>query len=64
MGLCTLDGFMMTNQLSVMLPCGEEYVALDLTTETPASNQFWLWTFELFFFLSGYKVYVFITTVF
>jgi hypothetical protein len=31
--LCTLDGFRMTNQLPVMLPSGEEFVALDLNTD-------------------------------
>ena len=33
MAFCTFDGLRMTNQLPVMLPSGEEAVALDLTTD-------------------------------
>ena len=32
-GLVTLDGFRMPNQLPAMLPSGEEFVALDLTSD-------------------------------
>ena len=33
MGLVTLDGFRMVSQLPTMLPSGEEFVALDLTSD-------------------------------